>query len=129
RGTGDLYAGDVGQALFEEIDIINLGGNYGWRIWEATNCTGNDPGLCSQPGVIFPIAEFSHAGGRCAVTGGYVYRGAQASLPAGSYVYGDFCSGEIFVLRNGASSVALHTGLNITSFGEDESGELYVVGF
>jgi glucose/arabinose dehydrogenase len=128
RSTGDLYAGDVGQNLFEEIDIITLGGNYGWRIWEAAHCSGNDPDLCGQPGVIFPIAEYGHPGGRCAVTGGYVYRGAQASLPAGSYVYGDFCSGEIFVLKNGTSRLALRTALNISSFGEDESGEIYVVG-
>jgi len=128
RSTGDLYAGDVGQNAVEEVDIITPGGNYGWRIWEATSCTGNDPGLCSQAGFLFPIAQYGHTGGRCSVTGGYVYRGAQSSLPVGSYVYGDFCSGEVFVLQNGTSSVALDTALNISSFGEDESGEVYVVG-
>ena len=128
RATGDLYAGDVGQGAREEIDIITLGGNYGWRIWEGTQCTNNDPGLCNPAGFVFPVAEYSHTAGRCAVLGGYVYRGTLGSLPLGSYVYGDLCTGEIFRLLSGASSVALDTALNITSFGEDESGELYVVG-
>ena len=128
RGTGDLYAGDVGQNAVEEIDIIARGGNYGWRIWEGARCTENEPGLCTRYGFVLPVAEYGHTGGRCSVTGGYVYRGARSSLPAGAYVYGDFCSGEIFVLQNGTSSVALDTELGIASFGEDESGELYVVG-
>jgi len=128
RSTGDLYVGDVGQGAVEEIDLVTLGGNYGWRIWEGTQCTGNDPALCNPAGFIFPIAEYGHTAGRCSVTGGYVYRGALSSLPQGSYVYGDFCTGEIFVLDNGTASVALDTALNISSFGEDESGEVYVVG-
>jgi glucose/arabinose dehydrogenase len=128
RETGDLYAGDVGQDAREEIDIITPGGNYGWRIWEGTHCTGNDPGLCNPAGFIFPIAEYDHTAGRCAVIGGYVYRGTRGSLPLGTYLYGDLCTGEIFQLLNGTSSLALDTTLSITSFGEDESGELYVVG-
>jgi glucose/arabinose dehydrogenase len=127
RSTGQLYVGDVGQNTVEEIDIVTLGGNYGWRIWEGTQCTGNDPGLCDPAGFIFPVAEYDHSGGRCAVIGGYAYRGVQATLADGSYVYGDECTGEIFVLANQVSSVALHTGLTISSFGEDESGEIYVV--
>jgi len=127
RATGAFYAGDVGQGAVEEIDLITLGGNYGWRIWEGSRCTGIDPELCNPAGFIFPITEYAHAGGRCAVTGGYVYRGAQSSLPVGAYVHGDFCTGEIFLLRNGTSTVALDSGLNISSFGEDESGEVYVV--
>ena len=128
RATGDLYAGDVGQNAIEEVDIITLGGNYGWRIWEGSSCTGDDSTLCSPAGFIFPIAEYSHVSGRCAVTGGYVYRGHQSSVPLGTYIYGDYCSGEIFLLQNGASTIALDTALNISSFGEDEAGEVYVVG-
>jgi glucose/arabinose dehydrogenase len=128
RATGELYLGDVGQGAREEIDLVTLGGNYGWRIWEGTSCTGNDPGRCNQTGFTFPIAEYLHAEGRCAVLGGYVYRGTQGSLPLGSYVYGDLCTGEIFRLLGGTWTVALDTTLNITSFGEDEAGELYVVG-
>jgi len=128
RATGTLMAGDVGQNRWEEIDEIKRGGNYGWRIWEASECTGNDPALCQRAGFTFPIAEYFHDSGRCSVTGGYVYRGDRATLPSGTYIYGDYCSGEIFELQNGVSTVALATGKNISSFGEDELGELYVVG-
>lgn len=127
RVTGELFAGDVGQDAVEEIDIITLGGNYGWRIWEGDRCTNNDPGLCQPNGFIFPITQYAHTGGRCAVTGGYVYRGAAGSLDAGAYVFGDFCTGEIFLFQNGAATLALGSGLNISSFGEDEAGEIYVV--
>jgi glucose/arabinose dehydrogenase len=127
RVTGDLYAGDVGQGAVEEIDIITNGGNYGWRIWEGSTCTGNDPALCSTAGFEFPIAEYGHTGGRCAVIGGYVYRGAAGTLPDGSYVYGDLCAGEIFLLENGTPRVLLRAGFSISSFGEDEAGEIYVV--
>ena len=125
RETGELYVGDVGQEGVEEIDIINRGDNAGWKIWEGSQCTTLDP--CSRDGYVFPITEYGHQGGRCSVTGGYVYRGRRASLPVGSYVYGDFCTGEIFVLENGAYSVALNTTMRIASFGEDEAGEIYVV--
>jgi hypothetical protein len=128
RATGALYLGDVGQNALEEIDVVTLGGNYGWRIWEGTSCTGNDPGLCNPAGFVFPIAEYLHAGGRCSVTGGYVYRGSRWNLPVGGYVYADFCTGEIFLHLNGTSTVALDAPLNISAFGEDESGEVYVVG-
>ena len=128
RATGALIAGDVGQNRWEEIDEIKRGGNYGWRIWEASECTGIDPALCQKSGFTFPIAEYSHDHGRCSVTGGYVYRGDRATLAAGTYVYADYCTGEIFEHVNGTSTLALDTGLNISSFGEDELGEIYVVG-
>ncbi|HXG68518.1 MAG TPA: PQQ-dependent sugar dehydrogenase [Blastocatellia bacterium] len=128
RETGDLYAGDVGQGVIEEIDIITRGGNYGWRVFEGTQCTNIDPPLCNRAGFTPPIAEYRHTGGRCSITGGYVYRGARATLPLGAYVYGDFCSGEIFMLNGGAQTLLLDTDLNISSFGEDEAGEIYVVG-
>jgi hypothetical protein len=132
RQTGELIVGDVGQDEREEIDIIELGGNYGWRIFEGTRCTNNDPTLCALAGLIEPIAEYSHTGGRCSITGGYVYRGTRGTLPLGTYVFGDFCTGEIFQLNPVASgapvTVLLTSGLNISSFGEDQSGEIYVVG-
>jgi hypothetical protein len=128
RATGQLHVGDVGQGAFEEIDIVVSGGNYGWRIWEASQCTGLDPTLCGPAGFVFPIAAYAHTGGRCSVTGGYVYRGALASLPLGGYVYGDFCTGELFLHHAGASAPILGTGVNISSFGESESGEIYLVG-
>jgi glucose/arabinose dehydrogenase len=128
RGTGQLYAGDVGQNAWEEIDIITNGGNYGWRVMEGNHCNpAFNGGVCTPIGIA-AIAEYGHTGGRCSVTGGYVYRGPIATLPAGSYVYGDYCTGEIFVLEGGTSTVPLDTALNISSFGEDEVGEVYVVG-
>ncbi|PYS03199.1 MAG: hypothetical protein DMG16_07010 [Acidobacteria bacterium] len=129
RATGQLYVGDVGQNQREEVDIVTAGGNYGWRVFEGTRCTNLGPASCSTPGFLPPITEYDHStNGRCSITGGYVYRGTQQSLPYGAYVYGDYCSGEIFMLEAGVQSVLIHTTLSITSFGEDESGELYVVG-
>ena len=128
RGTGQLFCGDVGQAAREEVDIITLGGNFGWRVFEGTLCTNNDPALCATLQSVAPIAEYDHSSGRCAITGGYVYRGPIGTLPTGAYVYADFCTGEIFVRSGGSSSLLLDTALNISSFGEDEAGEIYVVG-
>ena len=128
RANGQLLVGDVGQGAWEEIDVVMRGANLGWRVFEGNHCTGLDPALCALPGFTAPVAEYAHGGGRCSVTGGYVYRGAQGALPVGTYVFGDFCSGEIFTLRDGAVAVARDTALAVASFGEDEDGELYVVG-
>lgn len=127
RATGDLIAGDVGQAAREEIDLITSGGNYGWRVLEGNLCTINDPDQCDEPGFIPPLVDYAHLGGRCSVTGGYVYRGTEGSLPAGTYVFADHCTGEIFQLEGNGMSLLLATGLKISSFGEDEAGEIYVV--
>ncbi len=138
-GTNQLYAGDVGQNAWEEIDIITLGGNYGWRVFEGMHCTGNDAGLCNGTsscninGYNCPILEYASGGSpRCSVTGGYVYRGTQSSLPVGTYVYADFCTGEIFQhpppIGQPNPHLLLDTNLFIGSFGEDEAGEIYVVG-
>ena len=127
RHTGQLYVGDVGQGQREEIDVVALGDNLGWRVFEGTRCTGLDP-LCTSGGFTPPVAEYSHTGGRCSVTGGYVYRGGREALPSGTYVFGDFCTGEIFTRVGSTMRLLLDTTLNISSFGEDESGELYVVG-
>ncbi|MEZ5429128.1 MAG: PQQ-dependent sugar dehydrogenase [Pyrinomonadaceae bacterium] len=127
-GTNQLWAGDVGQNAIEEFDIIVNGGNYGWRIFEGNSCTNNDPGLCNPANFIPPIDTYTHAGGKCSITGGYIYRGTQGTFPSGTYTYGDFCSGELFIW-DGTQSVRLFaTGRSISSFGEDEAGELYLVG-
>jgi hypothetical protein len=128
RRTGNLYAGDVGQGVVEEVDIVSLGNNYGWRILEGTRCTNLGPASCNAIGFTPPVAEYNHAGGRCSITGGYVYRGSTSSLPFGSYVYADYCTGEIFLLESGSQRLLLDTTINISSFGEDEAGEIYVVG-
>jgi hypothetical protein len=84
--------------------------------------------------VIFPIAEYGHEQGRCSITGGYVYRGTTVPAVRGTYLFGDYCSGELFALSAGpnrrsstAPRVLMQTGLRISSFGEDEAGELYLV--
>jgi hypothetical protein len=120
---------DVGQGTREEVDtpIVN-GGNYGWRVFEGSLCTNNDPALCGSPqNYIFPIFDYTHVSGRCSITGGFVYRGSQGAVPSGTYIYGDYCSGEIFAWDGSTQSVLLDTTQNISSFGEDEQGELYVV--
>lgn len=127
RATGQLYAGDVGQGVIEEISVITSGGNYGWRVFEGTRCTGNGPAPCTASNYIMPLVEYDHSNNRCSVTGGYVYRGNRGTLPLGSYVFGDYCSGEIFLFNNNAMSLLLDTNFQIASFGEDEAGEIYVV--
>jgi hypothetical protein len=128
RGTGVMTLADVGQGAREEVNqpILN-GGNYGWRVFEGFQCTNNDPGLCTPSNYIFPIFDYQHSGGRCSITGGYVYRGSQGAVPGGTYLYGDYCSGEIFGWDGSVQSVLLDTAQNISSFGEDEAGEVYVV--
>ncbi|HET9045364.1 MAG TPA: PQQ-dependent sugar dehydrogenase [Casimicrobiaceae bacterium] len=128
RATGAQWVGDVGQGAREEVDTpVIAGGNYGWRVYEGLACSGNDPTLCNTANYLFPIFDYTHMLGRCSITGGYVYRGVQGALPVGTYVYGDYCSGEIFLWNGSTQSVLMDTTQNISSFGEDEQGELYVV--
>jgi glucose/arabinose dehydrogenase len=135
RATGDLWIADVGQNLYEEVDLqpaASAGGeNYGWRLMEATHCF-NPPTNCPTSGLVLPILEYDHAQKRCSITGGYRYRGGRFARLRGTYFYADYCSGTIWGATqqaNGAwsSRVMLATSLNITSFGEDSAGELYLV--
>lgn len=128
--TGQIWAGDVGQNRLEEIDLIESGKNYGWRLMEGFDCF--NPSNCDQAGLTLPIVDYSHSAGSCSVTGGTIYRGAARPELQGAYIYGDFCSGRIWMLRyeNGqvtADSLLLNTNLNISSFGTDEQQELYVI--
>jgi glucose/arabinose dehydrogenase len=138
RETGDLYIGDVGQQLFEEIDFEPAGSgqrNYGWRVLEGLHCFNPSVG-CSAAGTTLPVAEYSHDVG-CSVIGGYVYRGSAIPRLRGRYLYSDFCTPRVwsFVIVGGVatSPVELTTELgsdvidNVTSFGEDGAGELYLV--
>lgn len=128
RTTGQQWVGDVGQGAREEVDTpIVPGGNYGWRVYEGFDCTTLDPSLCVPTNFEMPVFEYDHSFGRCSLTGGHVYRGGQGALPQGTYVYADFCSGEVFSWDGATQSVLLQTTMNISSFGEDEQGELYVV--
>ncbi len=133
--TGLLWAGDVGQEEWEEIDIIRRGGNYGWRAMEGSHCFLPIQG-CIRQGMELPLAEYQHQKGRCSVIGGYVYRGKAVPALDGRYLFGDFCSGEIFALSRNAEqgepgsgriSLLLKSGLKISSFGQDRSGEVYVL--
>jgi glucose/arabinose dehydrogenase len=135
RSTFDLFIADVGQGLWEEIDFqpaSSRGGeNYGWRIMEGTHCF-NPPG-CSVTGLTLPILEYDHSAGNCSVTGGYVYRGDAFPRMRGLYFYGDFCSGRIWSLKNNAgawqNTLLLDTTIQISAFGEDEAGNLYVASY
>jgi uncharacterized repeat protein (TIGR03806 family) len=134
-GTGELWAGDVGQNAWEEIDRIVSGGNYGWRFREGAHCFNPSTGCPTDSGgdaLLDPDAEYDHSLG-ASVTGGYVYRGAGIAALAGRYVFGDFISGRIFA-HTPASGVRapdalLDSSLSISSFAEAEDGELYVVDY
>jgi hypothetical protein len=129
RQTGWLWVGDVGQNAHEEVNATPLAGrNFGWRIFEGFSCTGNDAGLCRARNYTAPLFDYGHTEGRCSITGGYVYRGFERVVPRGTYLYADFCTGEIFRWAGRRQEVLLKSGVNVTSFGEDESGELYVTG-
>ncbi len=126
-GTHQLWAADVGQGSWEEVDLITRGANYGWRVYEGFNCSGNDTPLCIPSNFTMPVFEYSSQSGQCSVTGGYVYRGVQRAVNLGAYLYADYCSGQIRKWENNQQTLLLDTNRNITSFGEDEDGELYVV--
>ena len=132
RATGELWAGDVGQNQFEEIDRIELGGNYGWNCREAAHAYASPSPACSTAtGLVDPVHEYGRSLGG-SVTGGYVYRGTAIPALVGSYVFGDYSSGRIWrLVGDGAGGYAaeelLDTSLGIASFGEDVDGELYVV--
>lgn len=133
RASGDLYIADVGQNRFEEVHVQPAGSpggeNYGWPIMEGRHCfQSND---CSASGLQLPAMEYDHSQG-CSITGGYVYRGAAFPALTGAYFYGDYCSGRIWALSRDiegrwASHDMLDTELSISSFGEDEAGEVYVL--
>ncbi len=134
RKTGDLFIGDVGQDAWEEVDVQPAGAaggaNYGWRITEGTHCYNPASG-CSFAGITLPVAEYGHVGGNCSITGGFVYRGRDFARLNGLYFYADYCSGRVWGLRKSASGwetqELLKPGYGITSFGEDDDGEVYAV--
>jgi glucose/arabinose dehydrogenase len=125
RQTGKLWAGDVGQGSFEEIDIIQAGANYGWNAKEGFHCF--QVSSCAGP-YTDPVAEYGHDLG-ISVTGGYVYRGNDVPALQGRYVYGDFGTGRIWTVsaESPGQPQEILKAANIASFGEDQRGELYVV--
>jgi len=140
RTNGNLWIGDVGQNTYEEVDRApktstgpGRNVNWGWRVMEGRHCYRPATG-CNRTGKKLPLTEYSHAAnGRCAISGGYVYRGSAIPALAGWYVYGDYCSGEVWAVRATASAPATPvrligpgTGRLISGFGEGNGGELYL---
>jgi glucose/arabinose dehydrogenase len=138
RATGDLYIADVGQNAREEIDASTSAGpfgrglNYGWNTMEGTACYSPPTG-CNRSGLTLPVLDYDHGQG-CSVTGGYVYRGDAVPALRGTYFYADYCNGWVrsFRLQGGAVTgqidwATLRPGGQITSFGEDGKGEIYVM--
>lgn len=136
--TADLYIGDVGQGQREEIDVEPAGkgnNNYGWKAYEGTNVFNSDLAALNEAHVL-PVAEYSHAAGNCSVTGGYLYRGSAIPGLRGRYFYGDYCSGKVWSFAWDGTltmqAVTEHTAElgsvnNLTSFGHDNLGNVYVV--
>jgi glucose/arabinose dehydrogenase len=129
RGSGRLFVADVGENRFEEIDVAQKGGNYGWNTMEGLHCF-NPPTACPTSGLSLPIVEISHPEAE-AVIGGFVYHGTAVAGMQGMYIFGDL-SGKIWSLtesspNNFTRATLLTPGFNISSFGQDAAGELYVV--
>jgi len=131
RGTGQLWVGDVGQGAIEEVDRVDLGGNFGWRCFEGNRNTGLG---CGAPGPTqLPVAQYGRDVGTT-VIGGFVYRGSRFAGLVGRYIFGDFTSGRIFNIDARAQPVlemttGFSSGLSISSFGEGVDGELFVVDY
>lgn len=139
RATGDLVIGDVGQGTYEEIDHVTgsdpgRGVNFGWRCREGAHPNPNLSGseACAPPGAVDPVLEYTHAGGGCAVTGGYVVRDPGLSELAGRYLYADYCLGQLrsailgTPLASGDRAEGIHVS-GVSGFGEDACGRVYVV--
>jgi len=132
RATGQLWVGDVGQGAMEEVDRVDLGGNYGWRCFEGTRT--NTDVSCGVPGpFIPPVAQYGRSVG-VTVTGGYVYRGTRFQGLVGRYIFADFAFGTIFSIDATAQGVlnmtdGFSSNLAISSFGEGPDGELFAVDY
>lgn len=133
RATGDLWIADVGQNRYEEVNLIpadaqGQGYNFGWPIMEGSQCFGTN--TCDQGGLTLPVIDYDHTLG-CSVTGGQVYRGAAFPALTGVYFYADYCSGRLWGSWRGTDGEAntellIESGQSISSFGEDEAGEIYI---
>jgi|GEM_PF-535782 len=130
RLTGDIWVGDVGEGLMEEVDIVTSGANYGWPWWEGTSCFTNTNG-CSTVGFTMPVAEYTHDHG-VSITGGYVYRGSEIPSLYGAYIYSEAWNGNYWTYRHGLESFKPEPeGIigGAYSYGEDEAGELYMLNW
>ncbi|GAA4457637.1 PQQ-dependent sugar dehydrogenase [Nibrella saemangeumensis] len=128
---GRLWAGDVGQNELEEIDIIEKGGNYGWRLTEGRDCY-NPKNNCDQGNLVGPVWQYPHENGNVSVTGGVVYRGKAQPDLQNKYIYADYASGRVWALTyNGTKAtdnqVLVNRAGTISAFGEDANGEMYLL--
>lgn len=128
--TGNAMIADVGQGAIEEINkmpITTAGLNYGWRCYEGNNAY-NTAGCAAQSTMTFPVAVYNHSGGKCSITGGYVYRGSQYPSLQGKYFFADYCSSQIGMLdtNNTITWTTPYSGNNFSTFGEDYQKGLYV---
>jgi uncharacterized repeat protein (TIGR03806 family) len=129
--TGDLWAGDVGQDRYEEIDLITRGGNYGWKLREGARCYPGGDDACTRLGLVDPVFSYGRADG-VSITGGYVYRGSRIPGLAGTYVFGDFANGSVWALDDDGRTkqkrlLAQLPANNLASFGQDANGEVYAL--
>ncbi len=132
KSSGQMFAGDVGQDLWEEVDIIKKGANYGWRLMEGTHCY-NPATDCNTKGITMPITEYYHTEG-VSVIGGYVYSGKQLTVLKNKYVFADWVGKVFYLQKSGAKWVRgkatlqdVPGNLKITGLGEDPEGELYIL--
>ena len=129
--SGDLWLADVGQDRWEEVNIIQRGGNYGWNLKEGDACFA-DPFPCDDPALIDPVVTYGHAQGR-SITGGYVYRGDDIPGLVGAYIYGDIISGRIWALfpttDGWDDQLLLESGIAMATFAQDRDGEIYIPSF
>ena len=131
RGGNRIFVADVGESSWEEVDILQNGGNYGWNVMEGEHCF-NPPTGCDTSNKVLPIAEYDHTLG-IAVIGGYVYKGSAIPSLANKYIFGDL-TGKIFGLTEAPANTwtradLLSTNLTISSFGQDTAGEMYVLDY
>ena len=130
--SGDLFVADVGQDVTEEVNVTaanRAGVNYGWNVTEGSNCYQSAP--CSKTDFQLPVLEYNHDSGQCSITGGFVYRGSAIPELSGTYFYADYCAGWVRSFKyDGAATDRRQWDLgaigNITSFGLDSNGEIYI---
>ncbi len=129
RTTNNIWIADVGQNLIEEINKVSAttpAVNYGWRCYEG-NDVYNTSGCANASTMTFPVVDYDHSGGKCSITGGYVYRGNLYIDLIGKYIFADYCSQQIGILDNNTITwTSAFSGNNFTTFGEDNSKQLYV---
>ncbi|TDE16677.1 PQQ-dependent sugar dehydrogenase [Dyadobacter psychrotolerans] len=131
--TNQLFVADVGQDKREEINLVTKDGNYGWRVKEGINCY-NPSSNCNTTGLTEPIHDYAQTNGDKSITGGYVYRGNAIKALVGKYIYGDYVSGRIWILelensKKKTNSLLLENNGSISTFGRDESGEVYFANY